>query len=102
MTALEPNLVTPTNNRHTKCYLTDGATTYEHCEDTDCTVDNQGSAGCGRIACPNCGVGGINLSAPDGFGGDQLIRCSCGYAWLGHDQNGGRTLVEHSRTARIV
>ena len=87
MTALEPTPVALANS-HIKCYLTDGATSYEHCEDLDCTVDNQGSAGCGRIACPNCGVGGINLTAPDGFDGDQLIRCTCGHAWLRREDSG--------------
>ena len=53
----------------------------ERCEDDGCSVGPDGHASCGRLACPSCGFSGSNLSAPDGAEGDELLRCSCGYAW---------------------
>ena len=58
-----------------------GQHTLERCEDPGCTVTLGGVASCGRLACPSCGFSGSNLTAPDGFDGDQLARCACGHAW---------------------
>ena len=58
-----------------------GQHTLERCEDMGCTVTPGGSAACGSLACPSCGFSGSNLTAPDGFDGDQLARCACGHAW---------------------
>lgn len=51
------------------------------CEDIGCTVAPDGHADCGRLACPSCGFSGSNLTALDGFDGDELTRCLCGHAW---------------------
>jgi len=59
-----------------------GAHSLERCEDPGCQVTAHGQASCGRLACPACGFSGSNLSAPDGFDGDQLARCTCGAAWI--------------------
>jgi hypothetical protein len=67
---------------HMKVHGFSGDHLLERCEDSGCTVDENGQAGCGRVACPSCGFSGSNLSAPDGFDGDTLARCSCGYAWI--------------------
>jgi len=67
---------------HMKVHGFSGDHLLERCEDQGCTVDGSGQAGCGRVACPNCGFSGSNLSAPDGFDGDTLARCDCGYAWI--------------------
>jgi hypothetical protein len=61
---------------HIKVY--DGGSTFEHCEDPGCFVDDDGHAACGRIACPACGCGGANIAAT----GDALL-CDCGHAWRG-------------------
>ncbi len=67
---------------HLKMAGFEGDHLLERCEDPGCTVDELGHASCGRLACPSCGFSGSNLSAPDGYDGDQLARCSCGYAWI--------------------
>jgi hypothetical protein len=67
---------------HMKVHGFSGDHLLERCEDPGCTVDESGQADCGRVACPSCGFSGSNLSAPDGFDGDTLARCSCGYAWI--------------------
>jgi len=54
----------------------------ERCLRPGCRVGPDGRADCGSVACPACGLGGSNLTAPDGFDGDQLLRCACGYAWI--------------------
>jgi hypothetical protein len=59
-----------------------GQHTLERCEDAGCTVTSDGSASCGRLACPSCGFSGSNLTAPDGFDGDHLVRCNCGTGWI--------------------
>ncbi len=58
-----------------------GEHSLERCEDPGCSVTASGTASCGRLACPRCGFSGSNLSAPDGFDGDQLARCACGHGW---------------------
>jgi hypothetical protein len=82
MSALTTHATLAGGKPHVKVYLTDGATSYERCEDAGCTVDRDGHASCGRAACPACGLGGSNLSAPDGFDGDSLVRCLCGHLWF--------------------
>ena len=67
---------------HMKVHGFSGDHLLERCEDAGCTVDSHGQAACGRLACPDCGFSGSNLSAPDGFDGDTLARCSCGYGWI--------------------
>jgi hypothetical protein len=59
-----------------------GEHSLERCEDPGCTVSAGGAASCGRLACPSCGFSGSNLTAPDGFDGDHLARCTCGAAWI--------------------
>ena len=54
----------------------------ERCEDVGCTVDVHGNADCGRLACPECGFSGSNLSVAGSDAGDALARCSCGHAWI--------------------
>jgi hypothetical protein len=66
---------------HLKIHGFSGDQQLVRCEDDGCTVDEHGRANCGRLACPSCGFSGSNLSAPDGFDGDTLARCDCGYAW---------------------
>jgi hypothetical protein len=66
---------------HLKIHGFSGDHLLERCEDDGCTVDERGNADCGRLACPSCGFSGSNLNAPDGFDGDTLARCTCGYAW---------------------
>jgi hypothetical protein len=53
-----------------------GEHSLERCEDSGCTVGADGHADCGRLACPECGFSGSNLSEPDAVGGE--ISCSCG------------------------
>ncbi len=53
-----------------------GQHSLERCEDPGCNVHANGHADCGRLACPTCGLGGSNLSAPDALEG--LVRCECG------------------------
>ena len=53
-----------------------GGRSLERCEDPGCTVDPDGHAGCGRVACPSCGFSGSNLSSPTTLEG--LTHCSCG------------------------
>ncbi len=72
---------------HLKIHGFSGDHLLERCEDDGCTVDGNGRAACGRIACPSCGFSGSNLSAPDGFDGDTLARCTCGYAWIPEPEN---------------
>jgi hypothetical protein len=67
---------------HMKMHGFSGDHLLVRCEDDGCTVTESGQAACGRVACPSCGFSGSNLSAPDGFDGDTLARCSCGYAWI--------------------
>jgi hypothetical protein len=61
---------------HPHIKVSDEGSTFEHCEDPGCVVDEQGHASCGRIACPACGCGGANLAGA----GDALL-CNCGHAW---------------------
>ena len=67
--------------QHMKMHGFAGDHLLEHCEDDGCTVDGDGHASCGRVACPSCGFSGSNLTSPDGAEGDELIRCNCGFAW---------------------
>ncbi|MER3409850.1 MAG: hypothetical protein C4305_07855 [Thermoleophilia bacterium] len=52
------------------------------CPNRPCRVGPDGRADCGALACPACGCGGYNLTAPDGFEGDHLVRCACGFSWI--------------------
>jgi hypothetical protein len=61
---------------HIKVGARDGERSLERCEDGDCLVDEQGRAGCGRVACPSCGCSGGNLI----LAGD-MAACECGHAW---------------------
>ena len=61
----------------------DGGVVLEFCEDPACAVGRDGIAGCGRLACPRCGSGGLALSAPqlaDLLPGER-VACACGHAW---------------------
>ncbi len=52
------------------------------CRLPDCRVGGDGRADCGALACPACGLSGWNLVCPDGFDGDWLVRCTCGFSWV--------------------
>jgi hypothetical protein len=75
--------------RHLKARQSQCGITLEPCEDRGCEVDAAGHAGCGRLACPNCGFSGANLSTPQLASGDGEgpISCDCGHIWF------ARTLV---------
>ncbi len=47
---------------HPHIKVTVGGLSFEHCEDPGCTVDDDGRASCGRVACPACGCGGAKFS----------------------------------------
>jgi hypothetical protein len=74
-----------TTHRHLKVSGHSPALGFEPCEDPGCTVGSDAVASsCGRLACPNCGCGGSNLStiqlshASPG----EPIECSmCGHTW---------------------
>ena len=66
---------------HMKVHGFSGDHLLERCEDAGCSVDENGNADCGRLACPSCGFSGSNLSGPQGFHGETLAQCSCGHAW---------------------
>jgi len=58
---------------------------YEPCEDIGCSVPGDGVASsCGRIACPECGCSGTNLSSMQAFGTSEgrWLHCSCGHSWV--------------------
>jgi hypothetical protein len=52
------------------------------CEDAGCTVDERGTAQCGRLACPSCGFSGSNVTGPQRLDDDSPARCDCGHAWI--------------------
>ena len=60
------------------------------CEDADCTVDEHGHAGCGRLACPSCGFSGSNVSVAASFHDPavthSMVQCSCGHVWVAEPQ----------------
>ena len=56
-----------------------GGRSLERCEDPGCTVGADGTAGCGRVACPSCGFSGSNLSLPTMLEG--LTHCACGHVF---------------------
>jgi hypothetical protein len=72
------------NPRHVKVTGSVPAFGYEPCEDVGCTVESDGLAtSCGRIACPNCGFGGTNLTMVGMVGGSSVrASCTCGYSWV--------------------
>jgi hypothetical protein len=67
---------------HLKMHGFAGDHLLERCEDAGCTVDEQGNADCGRLACPTCGFSGSNVTVPERFDGRSPARCSCGHAWI--------------------
>ena len=84
--AHQPLTETP---RHVKVTGVVPAFGYEPCEDVGCTVGSDGIASsCKRIACPNCGFGGTNLTTMQLVGGAPVggnavrARCTCGHAWV--------------------
>jgi hypothetical protein len=70
--------------RHVKVTGPDPAFGYERCEDVGCVVEVDGVASsCGRVACPNCGLGGTNLTMIGIVGGTSArAQCICGYSWV--------------------
>jgi DNA-directed RNA polymerase subunit M/transcription elongation factor TFIIS len=75
---------TLTQVRHLKARESQCGITLEPCEDRGCGVDADGHADCGRLACPNCGFSGANLSTPQLASGDELgpVSCDCGHIWV--------------------
>jgi len=71
------------NPRHVKVTGHDRAFGYEPCEDVGCAVGTDGVASsCGRVACPNCGFGGTNVTLTHMVGGTETrARCTCGHTW---------------------
>ena len=67
---------------HLKMHGFPGDRLLARCEDAGCTVDEHGTAGCGRLACPACGFSGSNVSATARHDGAALAGCSCGHAWM--------------------
>ncbi len=61
---------------HPHIKVTVGGLSFEHCEDPGCTVDDDGRASCGRVACPACGCGGANLLEAGG-----AYLCTCDHIW---------------------
>lgn len=66
---------------HVRLQIAGAVVAIRPCARGTCAVSPSGIAGCGSPACPACGHSGANLSAPDGFDGDALVRCTCGTAW---------------------
>jgi hypothetical protein len=78
----------PAAPRHVKVTGNVPAFGYEPCEDIGCTVAADGIASsCRRIACPNCGFGGTNVTMMHTVGGTAVggggvrARCTCGETW---------------------
>jgi hypothetical protein len=71
----------PAVRAHLKAF---GGLTFERCEDPGCTVDVDGHAGCGRLACPACGTSGSVLSSADFslLRGGEPVGCACGHIWI--------------------
>ena len=75
----------PTGRAHLKASVDDGGLTFSRCEDTGCTVDENGHAtSCGRLACPACGTSGSVLSSADFsmLGAGEPVACRCGHIWI--------------------
>ena len=70
--------------RHLKARQSQCGITLEPCEDHGCEVDESGHADCGRLACPNCGFSGANLSTLQltSHGEERPISCDCGHMWV--------------------
>jgi hypothetical protein len=69
--------------RHVKVTGVAPAFGYEPCEDVGCSVGRDGVAdSCKRIACPNCGFGGTNLTTMSLVGSGTRARCTCGHTWV--------------------
>ena len=66
---------------HPHIKVTAGGLSFEHCEDPGCSVDAEGHASCGRLACPACGCSGANV-----VGVGEALLCSCGHSWRSHDR----------------
>ena len=67
---------------HMKMHGFAGDHLLERCEDAGCTVDERGTASCGRLACPSCGFSGSNVHVPPRQGVLPVAECSCGHAWV--------------------
>lgn len=70
--------------RHVKVTGVEPAFGYEPCEDIGCAVGDDGIASsCRRVACPNCGFGGTNLTTMELVGAVGVrARCTCGHTFV--------------------
>ncbi len=82
--AAQPEL--RTTHRHLKVSGHTPAFGFEPCEDPGCVVGTGAVASsCGRLACPDCGCGGTNLSTIQlsNVNAGERINCDfCGHTWV--------------------